>query len=136
MEISPDMKLVSIPISLPYWTETSYRPSQGTLNIDGVTYRKVMEKYSNDSIHILVLEDKASDKLTADMADWVKSMSSTESDTSGKINFLNSIAKDYLSLAEVVIPENTFSLNSIEYFFFQEGLSTRILEINAPPPQA
>lgn len=96
----------------------------------------MMEKYSNDSIHILVLEDKASDKLTADMADWVKSMSSTESDTSGKINFLNSIAKDYLSLAEVVIPENTFSLNSIEYFFFQEGLSTRILEINAPPPQA
>lgn len=130
------MKHVSIPISLPYWTETNYRPSQGTINIEGIKYRKVMERYADDAIHLLVLEDKASAKLTAEMADWVKAMSSSESDTSGKINFLNAIAKDYLSMTEIAIPENTFLLNPIEYFFYQDGLSTRSLEINSPPPQA
>ena len=90
VEITPDMKHVSIPISLPYWTSQSdYRVTHGKININGVPYRKVMQKYDEEAIHLIVAKDTETENLNQSIADWVRAMTDSESSSNdGKTELL------------------------------------------------
>lgn len=139
VEITQDMKHVTIPIALPYWTETEYRPSHGTINIDGKQYRTVMEKYSKDAIHLIVAQDRGTEQLRQHIADWIKMMNTADSDHSGssKANFLKSVSKDYLNFLEINLQEDFWEIKNTSYnYIFSERLANRSLDVITPPPQA
>jgi len=137
VEVTPNMKHVTIPITLPYWSDTDYRPAHGTINIDGKQYRTVLEKYDKDAIHLIVAEDKAVAELNASISDWLKAMNSADSDSplSNKANFLKSVAKDYLGLEQIVLPEDFWKQEDTSYYVSNEGIISRPNDVITPPPQ-
>lgn len=137
VEITPDMKHVSIPITLPYWNDQStYRVAHGKINIDGKVYRKVMQKYEKDAIHLILAEDRKTAALHGHIADWVQAMSDSETPVNGKSEILISIAKDYtldnllwVTMSTVSTLENNHCLEA------PRSLSIVFGEVSTPPPQ-
>lgn len=136
VEVTPDMKHVSIPIALPYWTETEYRPAHGTITIDGKQYRAVMEKYSKDALHLILAEDHAAQKLDQSISEWIKMMNATNSESSNEVNFLKSVAKDYLADQPLHIPERLYALVKSGFYHFDSALQCQSMDILTPPPRA
>ncbi|WP_159584273.1 hypothetical protein [Marinoscillum sp. 108] len=136
VDVTPDMKHISIPITLPYWSDQSeYRPSHGSITINGKQYRTVLEKYSQDAIHLIVAEDYAVQELNQSISDWIKMMNTSDSEHSGKVNLLKSIAKDYLADTHDLLPEKLFKLTETSFFSTSDMLTECYSTITTPPPQ-
>lgn len=137
VEVTPDMKHVSIPITLPYWNDQSnYRVTHGKIMINGKLYRKVMQKYERDAIHLIVAEDSKTERLNQNIADWVKSMTDAESNTNGKADFIKSVAKDYTISNCPTLAGATESILDIDYSQLAvRGALETFPEISTPPPQ-
>lgn len=141
VEITPDMKHVSIPISLPYWTDqTEYRITQGKININGELYRKVMQKYENNAIHLIVAKDSDTEKLNQSISDWVQAMSDSEksSSSNGKADLIKSI-KDYIprtNISEFNCLSMIGTIDQIYPISNDNAPSSLFADCLTPPPQA
>ncbi len=141
VDVTPDMKHVSIPIELPYWTNQSeYRITHGKININGELYRKVMQKYENNAIHLIVAKDSDTAKLNQSISDWVKAMSDSEQSSSdnGKADLLKSI-KDYIPRTSFSEFNSIAQNNAIDQSFTvsdEKMLPGIITDTHTPPPQA
>lgn len=139
VEITPDMKHVSIPISLPYWTaQSEYRVTNGKIVINGSVYRKVMQKYDQEAIHLIVAKDTDTEKLNHSIADWVRAMSDGEANSEGGSDLIKSAVKDYVPVAASSWSSEQIALTLDKTFGVQPtvALSSRCSEVTTPPPQA
>ena len=135
-EYDQPFKKVTIPISVPYWTDQDdYRPVDGKLELGGIHYRKVFQKYEKDTIHVLVVRDTMSEKLEEVTRNLITSQNSSphKSNKSAK-NFI--FLKNDLQLADdfqwKLNEIDIFSTYNSEYKFF---FSTRFISVETPPPK-
>ena len=138
VEITPDMKHVSIAVSLPYWNnQQEYRVTHGKIIINGEVYRKVLQKYANEAIHLIIAKDTDTEKLNLSIADWVRGMSDGESPNQGKSDLTKSVIKEYVSdkTTNWGAVELSFS-NMIKTDHFPAPFkSNKFAEVTTPPPQ-
>lgn len=137
VEVTPDMKHVAIPITLPYWNDQSnYRVTHGKIMIDGKLYRKVLQKYEQDAIHLIVAEDSQTERLNNTIADWVRAMSDSESSSNDKADLIKSAAKDYTLYQQLTYSKSLILL--AEQSFGTHPASNTLEtypELNTPPPR-
>ncbi len=130
------VKQVSIPVSLPYWGDhEDYRPTDGTFEVDGKTYRKVLQKYSRDTVHLILVEDQLTAQLDQSIKEWIQLSTESASDENSKTTFLKTFAKDYLQTADPEnIPASIEQQNSGNTkYVATDGISA--LDITSPPPK-
>lgn len=126
------VKRISIPITLPYWNDQSeYRTAQGKINLDGKIYRKVLQKYAQDAVHLVLVEDKLTEKLNTSLADWLDTMNGTSNEKS----LLKSVVKDFLPTEDPYDYGSPFSLVDQRYFSYNYYLLERSSDVITPPPQ-
>lgn len=137
VEITPDMKHVTIPVDLPYWSnQEAYQPTHGKININGKRYRKVFQKYDSNKIHLLLAEDRASEQLERSIADWVRMMTDTETPESGKADLLKSAIKEYVPNQSTFLSDPiTLIAESHPAGFYQASEGNLFAEHITPPPQ-
>lgn len=135
VEITPDMKHVTIPVALPYWNnQDEYQPTHGKININGKLYRKVFQKYYMNEIHLIIAEDLATAQLQRSVADWVRMM--TDMPNNGKSSLLKSVTKEYICDEDVFLSEPPIVIE-------EKGLTSMYIasegkvfaEKHTPPPQ-
>lgn len=130
------LKKVSIPLSVPYWTDQeNYRPVDGLLELDGIPYRKVLQKYEKDTIHVLVVRDTMTEKLEDVTRDLITTQNSTQ-DKPNKNTGIYSFLKNDLQV------EDSFEWNMSEIAIFLThnsgynfSMCTHFISIDTPPPQ-
>ena len=132
------LRKVSVKATIPYWADQKeYKSTSGSFELNGIVYRALYQKYSNDSLHFLVVEDHLTSHLNQSVKDWVKNTTEPSSQEQGKVHYMKSITKDYRP--GELIDFHTSRLISIQvngdtpYSF--RSLSF-ILETDTPPPQA
>ena len=132
-----DLQKISIPMTLPYWADQeSYSSSKGSFQMNGKTYRAVLQKYANGQMHLMVVEDQLTTHLHQSIKDWVKSTTNSTSEKNNKVNYLQGITKDYqpteaFKYLSGIVLDDTKSPSS-SYFF---SIRSFISEIDTPPPQ-
>lgn len=123
---------ISIPISLPYWNDQqSYAPTYGKLVIDGKIYRKVLQKYAKDAIHLVLVEDRLTKKLNHSLADWLNTMNGANSEQS----VMKSVVKDFLFTDDLYFCAASCELADQQYFSYHYKLLNRSSDVITPPPQ-
>ena len=85
--------------------------------------------------HLIVAEDYAVQELNQSISDWIKMMNTSDSEHSGKVNLLKSIAKDYLADTHDLLPEKLFKLTETSFFSTSDMLTECYSTITTPPPQ-
>lgn len=130
------VKKISIPMALPYWGDhEDYRPTDGTFEWEGKTYRKVLRKYAQDTVHLILIEDKLTAQLDKSIKEWIQLSTESTSDENSKTTFLKTFAKDYVQVGDLVgisasireqNPGNT-------KYVATDGISA--LDITSPPPK-
>ncbi len=138
VEITPDMQHFSIPIALPYWTSQSeYRVTTGKIVINGTLYRKVMQKYAMDAIHLIVAKDRDTEKLNHSIADWVRAMSNGESNNKNGADLLKSVIKEYMPESNNIWSASRISFLLHPNFGMRALVRVKSLyrEVTTPPPQ-
>lgn len=130
------MKKVSIPVAFPYMPDRDeYVATEGTINIDGKVYRKVLHKYTNNTIHLVLVEDHLSEKLNQSFDDWINSMTGTDTNPSGKSSLIKSLVKEYFDLGKSFVASPLFCLLDKKHFFYITKSYSLSLDIDTPPPQ-
>lgn len=123
---------ISVPITLPYWNDQgSFRPTHGKMVIDGKVYRKVLQKYAQDAIHLVLVEDRLTEKLNNSLADWLNTMNGANSEQS----VLKSVVKDYIPSADPFALHPSVELMHQKYFSYHYNLLHRSSDVITPPPQ-
>lgn len=139
--VTPDMKHVTIPVSLPYWnSQSEYQATHGKIIINGDPYRKVMQKYDHDAIHLIVAKDQETTRLNQNISDWIQAMSDGEnSNQHGESSLLKSAVKDYTNkqVMPVTFNQDLLAIKTAWSFSFDEATpAQRFATVNTPPPQA
>ncbi len=127
-------KEIMLPISLPYWVDNEgYRSTDGKITLDGITYRKIFQKYEGDSIYLVLVPDVRTIKAESAIASWVNMLADEEGSEAGSLRLLVSSAKDYLLDSEITldrIQEEKFRFKP----YLQGIFVSPILLPDTPPP--
>jgi hypothetical protein len=98
-DFSPEQIVtISIPLSIPYAMEgEEYQRVDGKIEHEGIVYRLLKQKYSNDTLSIQCVRDTDAERINSAMTAYVKTFTDapSQSQSSGKIVVLNFI-KDFL----------------------------------------
>lgn len=136
VEYSGQLKKISIPVNVPYMPDQNeYISTDGSITIDGKIYRKVMHKYSENMVHLIVVEDRLSENLNKSFDDWINSMMGTQSNKSEKTTLIKSLIKDYIGEAKNLALAPGFNFLDEKYFFYITNFYSLSLDIDTPPPQ-
>lgn len=131
------LKKIAIPVALPYMPDQpEYRATHGTITIDGKIYRKVMHKYVQNTIHLLVAEDHLSENLNQSFEDWINSMTGTQNNSSEKSTLLKSLIKSYFAPGNHLALTPEISTSGENHFYYLAKSYSLALDIDTPPPQA
>ncbi|MDF9796982.1 hypothetical protein OKW21_002245 [Catalinimonas alkaloidigena] len=93
-----ELKHTSIPLSIPYQPDQQhYEPHSGKVEINGQYYRIVKQRYAQDTLHILYVNDSLQTDLDASVDEWIASMiqKPLNSDHQG-IQRWKTLAKDFI----------------------------------------
>lgn len=135
-EYSEDLKKISIPVTLPYMPDQNeYVAIDGSISIDGSIYRKVMHKYSQDTVHLILASDRLSENLNQSFNDWINSMTGTETNQSNKSSLIKSLIKEYFPETTPLALSLGFRYLDQKYFFYITKHYSLSLDIDTPPPQ-
>lgn len=74
-----DLTRISIPMKIPYKAnQTLFSQTQGKIIHENQVYRAVYQKYQNDSLHLLVVNDALTAHLNSSIREWIKNTNQTE----------------------------------------------------------
>ncbi|MEK6478782.1 hypothetical protein WJR50_14645 [Catalinimonas sp. 4WD22] len=93
-----DLLHTSIPLSIPYQPDQQeYEPHSGKLEIDGNYYRIVKQRYAQDTLHIVYVNDTLQTELDASVNEWLASIiqQPVNSDSTG-FQLWKVLAKDFI----------------------------------------
>ena len=135
VEYTGQVKEVSIPMSLPYWrSQNEYEYTNGKFTWEGKLYRKVKQKYSDGALHIILIEDHLTQELNQSVSEWIKSITDTKNDNSGKTT-VKSFVKDYIHTPVEFAYQPGFSFLSKKVSLYHDFWQNVSQDIITPPPQ-
>jgi hypothetical protein len=134
-EFKEGFKKVSIPLTLPYWQDQDeYQVTDGEMIVGGVHYRKVYQKYAQDSVHILLVLDETMNQIQSSTRKLVAGNTGNETGSAADSNFTFILKNDLQTQADF---EFSF-FRSGEFidakFYYSASFKGRSLSIDSPPP--
>lgn len=137
-----DLKLeeaiLSIPMQAPYMAnQEEFQPTNTRFEKDGNYFRAIKQRFQNDTLQIVYVEDMERGKLDNTIKKWISSLNEEElpQDHSSK-TFVKLFAKDYLPSWLVTLPMPTsFDLEILQARTVLTTYLNPSFSIDAPPPQ-
>lgn len=133
-----DLQHTSIPLSIPYQPDQrEYEPHSGKLEIDGKYYRIVKQRYAQDTLHIVYVNDTLQTELDASVNEWLASIiqKPVNSESSG-FQLWKVLAKDFIIDEFWVFVEPKRLLASQPYEQADFNILEHCAAIPTPPPQS
>ena len=134
-EFSGEFKKIEILISLPYWQDQEdFQPTDGTMVIDGLHYRKVFQKYANEKVIVLLQRDYSLDQIKNTTRQLVESNAGTDAGDSSASGLIVLLKQDFQSSPLDFFhfySESTGQKHQFDYLDFNSDVS---LSIPTPPP--
>jgi hypothetical protein len=86
-----------IPLTVPYGTDSrDFERVEGEFTFQGETYRLVKQKFYRDTLHVVVMKDEKSKRISEALSDYVKTFTDkpVSAKSTAKLSF--DFSKDYL----------------------------------------
>ena len=137
MEYNGPTRTLSIPMVIPYRADqTEYEASATTssIRLDGKLYRPVKQKYADNKLHLVLVEDYQTKVLSQSLVEWINTMTDQEKSTNSK-SPLKTPIKEYLSIATLFACMTSYTLISdpqSPYTLIEQHITQ---DITTPPPQ-
>ena len=133
-------RLVRVPFSLPYGqNQENFQPANFSMEIDGKTSRVIKQRYFDEHLEVIVVDDQLQMNLDEQVGLWISSVSSNQGDFEGpplqKV-LLRSFVKDFVSNSHFTAFSGNVSENTIDHsssFLLSIPQGTR--NIFLPPPR-
>jgi hypothetical protein len=130
--------ILSIPIRAPYLANQEYFQATNTrFEKDGKYFRAIKQRFQNDTLQVVYVEDMERGKLDTTLKKWISSLNEEElpQDHSSK-TFVKLFAKDYLPSLLVKVPAPIgFRLETMQETVISLTYKNPSFSIDAPPPQ-
>jgi hypothetical protein len=133
-------RLVKIPFSMPYGQDQEdFQSVNFTLEIEGQTSRVIKQRYFDEHLEVIVVDDKLQTNLQEQVKNWLFSLSAEAGDSDSTPlpqTLAQSFAKNFIpymlewSFAPDQLPSPLKHLSH-----FQVGIQTGIKDIQLPPPK-
>lgn len=134
-EFNEGFKKVSIPLTLPYWQDQEdYQVTDGEMIVAGIHYRKVFQKYAQDSVHILLVLDETMNQIQNSTRKLITGNSGNEANSSADASFTFLLKNDLQTLTSFEFSFIRTGEQIDAKFFYSETLISRSLSIDSPPP--
>lgn len=126
--------MLRVPLSLPYSTYTeNYERVSGRIEYDGQIYQLVKQKFYNDTLFIVCVQDSKLSEIKNVVRNIAASMSDIPDEKPiGKIRHL--LIKDYESCPVVQVRASLFQMGNIQLpvYTFSAGIIS-VVQIDQPP---
>jgi hypothetical protein len=138
IEYGTNLREITIPINLPYWNlQSEFQPTHGSVELDGITYRKVFQKYDSKGLHILLAEDHKTAQLNQTMTDWINMTTQPESNEGPAKSRLIDLNKEYTSQTlSYVLSGYTEIVGEANFPFVGTKPTSGHLRLTTPPPRS
>lgn len=126
----------SIPLSIPYQPDqTEYKPVSAKLEIDGNYYRIVRQKYVQDTLHVIYINDTVQKELKQSFNDWLASIHQKPVSEGQGFQFWKVLAKDFIIDEFWLVAEPERLLATLPYAIPMMGKYDFMASIPSPPPK-
>jgi hypothetical protein len=126
----------SIFISFPYQPDQpDYLPVSEKLELEGRYYRVVKQRYAQDTLHIVYINDIEREQLKLSFNDWIQTITQKPVSKEGKQIILTNLTKNYLPIHFGCSFNSLFSDNPIHFKNYYFSFKSPFLKIPTPPPQ-
>jgi hypothetical protein len=131
-----ELVVLTIPLSMPYPIGgNEYEAVDGEFVHDGQYYKLVKQKFENDTLFIVCIQDNAAAKISKGLADYSKVANNLPVSSKQAMNFLAKLYKDYRS--------SEFKYFFISRFLYEENfvaaetdeIIQRSSPVESPPPE-
>jgi hypothetical protein len=131
-----ELVVLTIPLSLPYpVTGNEYENVEGEFVHEGQYYKLVKQKFENDTLFIVCIQDNATSKLSKGLADYSKVANNLPVGSKQAMNFLAKLYKEYKT--------SEFRYFYVSRFLYEQNFvatqSDKIIErtspVESPPPE-
>lgn len=126
----------SIPLSIPYQpNQSEYKPVSSKLEIDGNYYRIVKQKYVQDTLHVIYINDTLQKELKQSVNEWLASIHQKPLADGQGFQFWKVLAKDFIIDEFWVLVNPERLLATCPYAHPAMGQYSFMAKIPTPPPQ-
>jgi hypothetical protein len=126
----------SIFISFPYLPDQQdFHPVSEKLELEGKFYRVVKQKYAQDTLHIVYINDVEREQLKLSFNDWIQTITQKPVSKEGKQIILTNLTKNYLPIQFDCSFSSLFTFNLINIKNYSFSVKSPFLKIPTPPPQ-
>lgn len=133
----PDATIeLKIPVTLPYPIHTDdFKRVDGGFEHNGEYYKLVKHKFQNDTLYIVCIRDGETRELVNAMTDYIRLTQAFPVNHEKAHNFLEKLAKDFLSRPTGGIVERGGFSIMIAFFQLTDSFETRSIPVHSPPPK-
>jgi hypothetical protein len=125
----------SIPITFAYQhDQTEYQSVMQSIEVNDSYYRVVMQRYANDTLHVLYVIDSCQQNLHNSLKDWVSTISQQSSHDKKSMN-KEGLEKNYLPESLMLNLSNSYVPNAAYNFSFIPDILVNTPETLKPPPK-
>lgn len=121
-----ELTRISIPMKIPYKAnQTHYSQTQGKIVLGKQVYRALYQKYQNDSLHILIVNDALTSHLNNSIHDLVKNATPVDENKS-HTSIISFCSKHYDE------PKSVYNLNNIYSLIKNDFKDTYLINHSQP----
>jgi hypothetical protein len=135
--IDAEETLIEIPLSAPYMAnEEEFKPTNTSFEKDGQFYRAIKQRYQNDTLQIIVVQDAARGVLDNTVKKWISFLTEDEipQNQNGK-SLIKLLAKDYLQPEKYGMDFSIVTHDFVSPGFSFFNYSNPFFQHLSPPPQ-
>lgn len=130
-------RVMEIPLTAPYMSnQDEFQPTNTRFEKDGKYFRAIKQRYQNDTLQIVYVQDTARKVLESTVKSWISSLTQDElpQDQNGKTQ-LKLFVKDYIETEPFLlgfVAQHTIE-NKIGFIF--SPYMSPYFTLDSPPPQ-
>lgn len=130
---------ISIPLNMPYYSDTEYENIYGETDWNGEHYRYVKRKVSNNTLYLLCLPHKEKTSIAEVKNEFTKAINDIPANKQGsqpKTSFIKLLTSEF-RISETVVNENSFYSLSSQFINRNATLINLFVPLTeAQPPEA
>lgn len=126
----------AIPLAVPYQNnQTEYVPASGKVEVDGNFYRVVRQRYANDTLHVMYVQDALQKELQQSVDKWLATIIPVPQSDADSQHLWISLTKSFLIHKTLQLDE-PLSLISLQTYGDVELKEYEFISVvPLPPPQ-
>jgi hypothetical protein len=129
--------VLKIPMAVPYQIDSEgYERVDGEFEHQGEFYRLVKQKYENDTLFIVCIQDHASKRIEQALTDYVKTFTDKPIDAKHSGKVVTNLVKDYLTSCVTINTISTGWNSELVFAIKKYDLLNHDQSIASPPPRS